>query len=159
VRRPGAPSGSTSTTPASTGNRRRARRARCATRAGPPLRHHGGPERHAVYEPFFETLQGYCRHNKAQLLVIPYRYKNPTSRWSQKAKATIGGRGAAKHLIDRRVKLNDNLLLLADIKTQPTASNPLEGFETISAAVGHHRAPEDRAGSRSRRRTRSCRRC
>jgi hypothetical protein len=95
-----------------------------------------------VYEPFLNTLKGYCRHNNAQLLVIPYRYKNPTSRWSDKAAADDWwAPELAKVLIDVRTRLNPNLLLLADIKTQPTANNPLEGLETISGAlsaiVGH----------------------
>lgn len=96
----------------------------------------------AVYEPFFSSLLTYCRINNAQLIVIPYRYKNPTSYWSK----------AAEHddwwtpelvpfLLDKRVKLCKGLVLLADIKTQPTASCPLQGFETItgpdSAIIGH----------------------
>lgn len=95
-----------------------------------------------VYQPFLDTLLAYCRHNGAQLLVIPYRYKNPTSIWSQDAQDDDWwAPELAPYLIDRRVALNDNLLLLADIKTQPTAANPLEGFETISGAmsavIGH----------------------
>src|SRR6185312_1242175 len=32
-----------------------------------------------INEPFFATLLNYCKINKAALIVIPYRYKNPTS--------------------------------------------------------------------------------
>jgi hypothetical protein len=38
-----------------------------------------------INKPFFESLKTYCRLAKATLLVIPYRYKNPTSIWSEKA--------------------------------------------------------------------------
>jgi hypothetical protein len=95
-----------------------------------------------IHEPFMNALQAYCRHAGAKLLVIPYRYKNPTSRWSKKASEDDWWDERLKsHMIDRSVKVNQNLTLLADIKTQPTAANPLEGLETISGAlsaiVGH----------------------
>lgn len=95
-----------------------------------------------VNEPFFRTLLAYCRHRRAQLIVIPYRYKNPTSMWSAKAEHDDWwAPELAPYLLDRRVQLNPNLVLLADIKTQPTARAPLQGFETVtgalSAIVGH----------------------
>lgn len=95
-----------------------------------------------VNKPFFAALQLYCRKRNATLLVIPYRYKNPTSRWSQAAEDDDWwAPELAAHLIDIRTVLNPNLVLLADIKTQPTASTPLTGFETISgdrsAIIGH----------------------
>jgi hypothetical protein len=95
-----------------------------------------------VNKPFFSALQLYCRKRNATLLVIPYRYKNPTSRWSQAAEDDDWwAPELAKHLIDIRTELNPNLILLADIKTQPTATSPLTGFETItgglSAIIGH----------------------
>ena len=91
---------------------------------------------------FLDTLHGYCAHNGAKLLVIPYRYKNPTSLWSKKAKDDDWWHpDLAPLLIDQRIHLNDNLTLLADLKTQPTASAPTQGFETItgarSAIIGH----------------------
>lgn len=95
-----------------------------------------------VNKPFFAALQLYCRKRNATLLVIPYRYKNPTSRWSQAAEDDDWwAPELARQLIDIRTDLNPNLVLLADIKTQPTASTPLTGFETISgdksAIIGH----------------------
>ena len=35
-----------------------------------------------VNKPFLEALRVYCKHNKAELVVIPIRYKNPTSTFS-----------------------------------------------------------------------------
>ncbi|MGH8910022.1 MAG: hypothetical protein ACRD0K_26890 [Egibacteraceae bacterium] len=95
-----------------------------------------------VNKPFFAALRRYCEANDAQLIVIPYLYKNPTSRWSSRAAANAWwAQELHPYLLDYRVELNDNLLLLGDIKTQPTASRPLEGFETISGArsaiIGH----------------------
>jgi hypothetical protein len=96
----------------------------------------------AVNDAFLASLLTYCKHRDAKLLVIPYRYKNPTSMWSQKAQDDDWwASGLAQYLIDRRVDICANLVLLADIKTQPTASRPLLGFETLtggkSAIVGH----------------------
>lgn len=95
-----------------------------------------------VHAPFWAALKLYAKKRKATLLVIPYRYKNPTSRWGQAAQDDDWwAPELAAHLIDIRTVLNPNLILLADIKTQPTASSPLTGFETItgerSAIVGH----------------------
>src|SRR6185503_7651042 len=91
---------------------------------------------------FLKSLLTYCRHRKAQLIVIPYRYKNPTSMWSEKAEHDDWwAPELAPYLMDQRVALNSNLVVLGDIKTQPTASSPLQGFETVtgasSAIVGH----------------------
>lgn len=95
-----------------------------------------------VNKAFMGSLLGYCRHHKAQLIVIPYRYKNPTSMWSEKAEHDDWwALEVLPFLLDRRVHINPNLVLLADIKTQPTASSPLQGFENLtgakSAIVGH----------------------
>jgi hypothetical protein len=88
------------------------------------------------------TLLNYCKVTGAQLLVIPYRYKNPTSVWSAKAKQSDWWADELKpYLISDRVALNKHLVLLADIMTQPTGVRPLDGFETLtgaqSAIIGH----------------------
>lgn len=95
-----------------------------------------------VNSNFFGSLLRYCAVNKAQLLVIPYRYKNPTSLWSKKAEHDDWwAPELAPYLIDKRTELNRHLVLMADIKTQPTADRPLQGFETITGAksgiIGH----------------------
>lgn len=95
-----------------------------------------------VHSAFLASLLGYCKHENAQLIVIPYRYHNPTSMWGEKAQTDDWWADElAPYLYDRRVKLNKNLVLLGDIKTQPTANSPLQGFESItgprSAIIGH----------------------
>lgn len=99
-----------------------------------------------VHNPFYETLlHVYCKHNNAELVVIPLRYKNPTA-WT---KVDENGKpdfdwwdvNLIPHLCDTRHELNENLLILADIPIQPTASVPLSGFESISGdkscIIGH----------------------
>ena len=95
-----------------------------------------------VHKRFFEGLLTYCAANSAQLLVIPYRYKNPTAFWSEEAGNDDWWDAVlTPYLYPVRHKLNKNLIVLGDIKTQPTASSPLSGFETIaggeSAIIGH----------------------
>ncbi len=95
-----------------------------------------------VNQPFLSALKAYCTYNGAELVVIPIRYKNPTSRWLEsQANAEWWDPRLAKLLYNQRKKLNDNLVLLGDIKTRPTAERPLTGFETIthaeSGVLGH----------------------
>jgi hypothetical protein len=95
-----------------------------------------------VNQEFLGALFTLCRERKAQLIVIPYRYHNPTSMWGVQAKSQDWWASELlPYIYDRRRALNKNLLLLGDIMTQPTASRPLEGFESISgsysAIIGH----------------------
>jgi hypothetical protein len=86
-----------------------------------------------IHEQFWASLKVAARELKAELLVIPLRYKNPTSRWTQsQANEEVWASGLRPYLWNQRKNLNRNLVLLADIKTQPTASEPLRGYEGIS---------------------------
>lgn len=86
-----------------------------------------------VHQGFLKALQVACEHLNAELLVVPIRYKNPTSRWSaSQSNAETWASELAPYLYNQRVKLNKNLILLADVKTQPTASSPLTGFEALT---------------------------
>lgn len=95
-----------------------------------------------VHKKFWAALLIAAEHLKAQLVVIPIRYKNPTSRWEDsQANAEWWDKATEPYLWVHRKKLNDNLILLSDIKTQPTADSPLAGFEAIthgeSGILGH----------------------
>jgi hypothetical protein len=95
-----------------------------------------------VHLDFWRVIQRICEDANAALVVIPLRYKNPTSRW-------VGSQEGASHWVEEvrpylasvRRQLNANLMLLGDIKIQPTAADPLTGFESVSDAssgiVGH----------------------
>ncbi len=97
-----------------------------------------------VDKNFFASCVKFCDHNGAELIVIPYRYKNPTSHWSESARNAEYWKlpDDYKHcLIDGRSHLNSNLLFMGDIKTQAAAGEPLRGFDSISEGcsgiVGH----------------------
>jgi hypothetical protein len=95
-----------------------------------------------IHEPFFAALLKYCELRDAELMVIPYRYKNPTSLWSDTNK---GGEwwfsSLEPYLVDTKVKITKSLQMLGQIKTQPTAVAPLSGFDAFtgsdSAILGH----------------------
>lgn len=95
-----------------------------------------------VHDGFFAALQGYCKHTGAELIVIPIRYKNPTSTWTaSQSNEEVWAPELQPYLYNQRKKLCPNLVLLGDIKTRPTASGPLTGFEGIthgeSGILGH----------------------
>ncbi len=91
---------------------------------------------------YWDALKNFCRHTGSQLIVIPYRYKNPTSTWTaDQEEDDWWAPEVQPYLLTNRTDLNDSLVILADIKTQPTASRPLSGFQTFSggksAIIGH----------------------
>ena len=88
-----------------------------------------------IHDDFFASLMTYCDFNDAELVVIPIRYKNPTSRFTQSQEnAEIWDPAVTPYLYNQRKKLNENLALIGDIKTIPTATKPLSGFESITGA-------------------------
>ncbi len=96
-----------------------------------------------VHRKFMASLLRAKRHLKAELLVIPIRYKNPTSVFTERAKKAdeVFPKVLQPFLWSIRKNLNANLTLLADIKVQPTASEPLTGYEALthgeSGILGH----------------------
>lgn len=95
-----------------------------------------------VFENGLKSLETAANHLNAEIAVIPLRYKNPTSHWSASAaNAEYWDERLTPYLVNWRKKLNPNLVLLGDIKTIPTASSPLTGFDAIthseSGILGH----------------------
>jgi hypothetical protein len=95
-----------------------------------------------VHDEWWAVLQTIAKVRKAELLVIPLRYKNPTSQWTgSQQNAEHWAAAVRPFLWNVRHNLNSNLTVLADMKIQPTASSPLTGLEAVSLAasgiVGH----------------------
>ncbi len=95
-----------------------------------------------VHEPFFLALKVAAKHLGAELIVIPMRYKNPTSRPEAARNGSENWWDVPEqYLFNGRKKLNPNLVLVGDVKIQPTASSPLTGFESLTGAesciLGH----------------------
>lgn len=95
-----------------------------------------------VHPEFLAALKVAARELDAEIVVIPLRYKNPTSVWSASQESDEWWDPAiVPYLYDQRKKLNANLVLVGDVKVQPTASSPLTGFESLTGAesciIGH----------------------
>ena len=95
-----------------------------------------------VHLKAFKSLVMYCHTVGATLLVVPARYKNPTSVWSERQKTDDWwDTRVMPYMTTERVHLAPGLVLAADVKIQPTASSPLSGFESLtgtdSCIIGH----------------------
>lgn len=84
-----------------------------------------------VFDKFLDSLETYAEMNKAEIIIIPFRYKNPTSIFNTKNTVWWDER-VIPYLCDTRFKINDNLVVMSDIKIIPTALDPLSGLEEIS---------------------------
>jgi hypothetical protein len=95
-----------------------------------------------VCPEFWAVLLAMAGRLQAEILVVPLRYKNPTSQWGgSQRNAEHWAAEVRPYLWNQRHDLHPDLTLLADIKIQPTASSPLTGAEGIShgasAIIGH----------------------
>ena len=95
-----------------------------------------------IHEGFFSALLQYKDYRNAELLVIPYRYRNPTSVWLSGDKdSEWWWEPLRPYLVQNQIKLCEGLQIMGQIKMQPTAVTPLSGFDTItgmdSAVFGH----------------------
>lgn len=95
-----------------------------------------------VHGPFLECLKVAAAAMRAELVVIPLRYRNPTSTWSADQESDEWWDPAVvPYLFGGRKKLGPNLVLVGDVKIQPTAISPLTGFEALTGAescvIGH----------------------
>ena len=99
---------------------------------------------HEGFVSALEAARKYYGEATTEIIVVPTRYKNPTSRWTESQEnAEWWAPRLVPYLYNQRKKLNKNLVLLGDIKTRPTAESPLQGFETIthgeSGILGHNK--------------------
>lgn len=95
-----------------------------------------------VFRPFLQALRGYCTENNAELVVLPIRYKNPTSQWTDNQDGfEWWDRKIVDCLLTQRVDMPCGVTVMGDIKIQPTATKPLSGFDSFtdgnSAIFGH----------------------
>lgn len=95
-----------------------------------------------VHLPFLRAMEACKDKRSARIDIIPIRYKNPTSQ-NEAARVITYGKQVMPYLVDKRLQLCKGLQVLADIKTQPTAVNPLSSMDgltgTDSCIVGHPR--------------------
>lgn len=95
-----------------------------------------------IHEGFWNALQALAEDIGAEIAVIPLRYKNPTSIFSASQRGEEWwAQQVRPYLYEQRKKLNDNLVVIGDVKIQPTMQDPLQGLEGLSrnesAIFGH----------------------
>lgn len=95
-----------------------------------------------IHQNFLASLLNYCEFNNAELLIIPYRYRNPTSVWSMNDRDADWWDNAIKpYIIEEELKLGKHIRVMGQIKIQSTAISPLSGFDSLSeldsAIFGH----------------------
>lgn len=98
-----------------------------------------------VHEDFWKILTYMASELNAELLVIPMRYKNPTSLWTgSQQNAEWYAPEVRPFLWNVSEDISDKLKVLGDIKIQPTNSNPVSGAEALSHSrhgiIAHTRA-------------------
>lgn len=88
-----------------------------------------------VFAAGMRSLRTYCKHNNAQLIVIPGRYKNPTSQWSEDQESQEWWADEVKdELCGTRIDVTKSLVICGDVFIQPTAVSPMTGLTTLTGA-------------------------
>lgn len=98
-----------------------------------------------VHQGFWKSLNALKDELDADLAVIPLRYKNPTSTFTDSQRNEeywlYDVPNGHEHLYEQRKKLNDNLVVVGDLKVQPTMTDPLSSLEALthgeSGIFGH----------------------
>lgn len=87
------------------------------------------------------SLMNYVEYVGAQLLIIPVLYRNPTASQDIENTEAWWPKEVIPYLIQNEVSLCPALRLLANIRVQATAVNPLVGLDALSqgdsAIIGH----------------------
>jgi len=90
---------------------------------------------------FLHSILSYCEFNNAELIIIPIRYKNPTSQHENNVNHVYPSE-IEKFLCENNVRLHACLKVLGSLKIAATAEHPLTGLAPItkgdSIIVGHN---------------------
>lgn len=87
-----------------------------------------------VHPKFWASVQSLLEHRGAELVVIPGRYRNPTSTWSKQQETDEWWAPEVTPSLAGRKKICPKLVAYGDISIQPTANHPLTGFEGFLGA-------------------------
>ena len=84
-----------------------------------------------INEELLSNMEAYASFLNAQILVIGGRYKNPTSVFADKP-YEFWDKSVIKYLTTSRLDLHKYCTLMADVKVQTSASNPLSTLEGLT---------------------------
>ena len=95
-----------------------------------------------IQPAFWASLKQAAAYYNAELVVIPGRYKNPTSQWTEKnAEHEWWDSAVVPYLCKGRISLNDRIMILGDVKVPWATRSPLTMMDTLtkdkSGIVGH----------------------
>ena len=86
-----------------------------------------------VHAGFVKALEAHANAVNGDIIAVPFRYKNPTSRWTaSQANDEVWADELKPHLCNQRKRLNPNLFLMGDIKIQATSGKPLAQMDAMS---------------------------
>lgn len=100
-----------------------------------------------IHKQFWENMKAFASHIGAEIIVMPARYKSPTSLEASKnierkeRNKSMWDSELRSYLYANRIKLNNRLSVLTDVKVQPTAKLPisgLNGFTGESSSILPH---------------------
>jgi hypothetical protein len=94
-----------------------------------------------VSQPFLASLLNCREHYDAELIVIPVNYENITLTSKGGKDERWWAASIVPYLCNKRMLLNDNLVLMGDVSVNATNVNPLSGLQTVtgkrSGIFGH----------------------
>jgi hypothetical protein len=105
----------------------------------------------AVHKGFLKNIEAYAKYIDADILCIAGRYSNPSSlsasraiKSKEKVIKNTWDNSILPYLDANRHNLHEHLVVLSDVKIQPTASTPLTSLNGLtgleSCIVGHPRS-------------------
>jgi hypothetical protein len=95
-----------------------------------------------IHKAFWQAFLRCADYYGAEKVVIPGRYKNPTSQWTQDNKDHEWWDDAVvPYLCDGWIQLNERLVIVGDVKVQWASRKPLVGLDALtkdmSGIIGH----------------------
>lgn len=102
-----------------------------------------------IDENLWASIQTYAKYNDAEIVVIPVRYRNPTSpqesnqlfKLEKSVYQAWWPEALQKYTTDELLRIHEHLWIMGHIRVQATASHPLKGMSDLSsgasAVFGH----------------------
>ncbi len=88
-------------------------------------------------QALWATVKAYCKRTGAMLIVVPSRYKNPTTQFENDADKNKYWWPAEvmPYMTDDLVQLHEHLCVMGHVRVQATAQFPLTGLEDLSKGM------------------------
>lgn len=100
-----------------------------------------------IHKELWKNIMSYAKFHNADVHVILTRYKNPNPFKKEESEGEYWCQEVLPYADANRHQIHKNLMIMSDIKIQPTATIPLTGFESISgnssAIFGHPKVQMD----------------